>query len=137
MGKEETRAFAQKLMEEVWEPFDSSAMPRFYHRDVIGYHRRADGSTQELGYADIANRLDWDRQTSANAVYNIRDIVAEEDRFAIRFVYKADFVLTQGKIDVDNMYFYHLRDGKVAEWWLLASADFDYRATGTEGMPSR
>ena len=137
MGKEETRAFAQKLMEEVWEPFDSSAPPRFYHRGVIGHHRRADGSTQELGYADIANRLDWDRKISVNAVYDIRDIVAEEGRFAVQFVYKVDFGLTEDEIDVDNMYYYYLRDGKVAEWWLLASADFDYKATGAEGMPSR
>ena len=103
-------------MKEVWEPFDSSAMPSFYHRDVVGYLRRADGSTQELGYEDIANRLDWDTQTSANAVYDIEDITAEEDKFAIRFRYTADFIVTSGKVDVEVMYFYHLRVGKIARW---------------------
>lgn len=137
MNSEETRVFAQRLMAEVWEPFDSSAMPRFYHQDVVGYHKRADGSTQELSYDDVANRLDWDRQTSANAVYDVRDVVAEEDRFALRFVYTADFVPTGGRIDVEVMYFYRLRDGRVAEWWQLTNADFDYRAKGTEGMPAR
>jgi predicted ester cyclase len=137
MISEETRAFARKLMKEVWEPFDSSAMSSFYRRDVVGYHRRGDGSTQELDYADIANRLDWDTQTSANAIYEIQDIVAEEDRFAIRFRYTADFIPTGGKVDVVVMYFYHLRDGKMAEWWLQSSADFDYRARGIEGMPAR
>jgi len=137
MSGEETRAFARELMKEVWEPFDSSAMPRFYHRDVVGYHRRADGSTQELYYDDIVNRLDWDKQTSANAVYDVRDIIAGEDRFAIRFVYTADFVPTNGKTNVDVMYFYHLIDNKIAKWWLLANADFDYQARGTEGMPAR
>jgi hypothetical protein len=73
----------------------------FYHRDVVGHHRRADGSTQDLGYDDVANRLDWDKQTSAGAVCDVRDIVAEEDRFALRFVYTADFVPTGGKIDVE------------------------------------
>jgi hypothetical protein len=62
MNTEETSAFVQKLMDEVWRPFNSSAMPRFYDQDVIGHHRRADGSTQELNYADIANRLNWDKQ---------------------------------------------------------------------------
>jgi hypothetical protein len=137
MADEETRAFAQKLMKEVGEPFDSSAMPRFYHRNVVGYHRRADVSTQELHYDDIANRLDWDKQTSTNAVYDVRDIIAGEDRFAIRFVYTTDFVPTNGKTDVDMMYFYHLRDSKIAEWWLLTNADFDYKARGIEGMPAR
>lgn len=105
MAGEETRAFAQKLMKEVWEPFDSSAMPRFYHRDVAGHHRRADDSTQELDYDDIANRLDWDKKTSANAIYDVQDVIAEEDRFAIRFVYTADFIPTDGKVDVEVMYF--------------------------------
>lgn len=27
--------------------------------------------------------------------------------------------------------------GKEAEWWLLANADFDYKATGPEDTPSR
>jgi predicted ester cyclase len=137
MASERTRAFAQELMKEVWEPFDSSAMPNFYHQDVVGYHRRADGSIQVLDYDDIANRLDWDTQTSANAVYEIQDIIAQEDRFAIRFCYTADFIPTGGKVDVEVMYFYHLKAGKVAEWWLQSSADFDYRARGTEGMPAR
>jgi predicted ester cyclase len=137
MASEQTRAFARKLMKEVWEPFDSSAMSSFYQRDVVGYQRRADGSTQELDYDDIANRLDWDTQTSANAIYEIQDIIAEEDRFAIRFRYTADFIPTGEKVDVEVMYFYHLRDGKMAEWWLQSSADFDYRARGTEGMPAR
>jgi hypothetical protein len=35
------------------------------------------------------------------------------------------------------MYFYRLRDGKVAEFWMLTNADYDYRATGAEGMPAR
>ena len=137
MSSEQTRTFAQELMKRVWEPFDSSAMPQFYHQDVVGHHRRADGSTQELYYEDIANRLDWDKQTSANAVYDIRDIISEEDRFAMRFFYTADFIPTGGKVAVEVMYFYHLRDGKVREWWLNSSADFDYRATGAEGMPAR
>ena len=137
MSSEQTRAFAQELMKKVWKPFDSSPMPQFYHQDVVGHHRRADGSTQELYYEDIASRLNWDKQTSTNAVYDIQDIIAEEDRFAIRFFYTADFIPTGGKVEVEVMYFYHLRGGKVSEWWLESSADFDYKAKGTEGMPAR
>jgi hypothetical protein len=112
MNRDETRAFAQNLMKEVWEPFNSSAMPRFYHPNVVGHHRRADGSTQELSYADVAGRLDWDKQTSADAV-------------------------TGGKVDVEVWYLYHLADGKVKEFWTVASVDFDYKARDTKGMPTR
>ena len=137
MDSEETRIFAQKLMDEVWRPFNASAMPRFYHSDVVGHHRHADGSTQELGYADVANRLDWDKQTSDNAIYDVRDIIADSEKFALRFVYTADFRPTGKKIDVEVMYFYHLRDGKVTEFWTQTNADYDYKAKGTEGMPTK
>lgn len=61
MGREETRAFAQRLMEEVWEPFDSSAMPRsvapgrdrpppasrwFHAADRLRGHRQSSGLGQ-------------------------------------------------------------------------------------------
>jgi hypothetical protein len=44
MDAKETRFFAQQLMKEVWEPFDSEAVSRFFHRDVVGWHGRADSS---------------------------------------------------------------------------------------------
>jgi predicted ester cyclase len=137
MDSKETRAFAQQLMKEVWEPFDSEAVSRFFHRDVVGWHRRADSSWQQLGYDDVVNRLSWDKETNANPIFDVRDIIAEEDRFALRFLYAADFVPTGGKIDVEMMYFYHLRGDKVAEFWSLASVDFDFKAKGTEGTHTR
>src|SRR5688500_5334122 len=58
MDNKETHAFAERLMRQVWEPLDSLDVPQFYHQDVVGHHR-----AQEIGYEDIVNRLDWDRQT--------------------------------------------------------------------------
>ena len=40
MDSKATLAFAQRLMREVWEPLDPDAVPRFYHRDVIGHNRK-------------------------------------------------------------------------------------------------
>jgi hypothetical protein len=31
-------------------------------------------------------------------------------------------------VSTEVIYFYHLRDGKIAEFWLLADYAFDYRA---------
>jgi hypothetical protein len=58
---------------------------------VVGHHRRP-SETQELGYADVVNRLDWYERTNTNAVFDYRDLIADEGRFAIRYAYKADFV---------------------------------------------
>ena len=100
MNAKETRSFAQQLLQEVWEPFDSEAVSRFFHRDVVGWHQRADSSWQELEYDDVIKRLTWDKETNANPLFDVRDIIAEEDRFALRFLYTADFIPTGGKIDV-------------------------------------
>jgi hypothetical protein len=84
--------------------------------------------TQELGYDDVVNRLAWDKETNANAAFDYRDIIAEDDRFALRFLYVADFVPTGAKIDVEMMYFYHLRGAKVAEFWLISITKLRLRA---------
>jgi predicted ester cyclase len=119
----ETTAFARRLMKEVWEPFDAGALPRFYHRDVIGHHR-----AQEIRYADIENRLVRDQQRFADPLYDIQDVVADRDKFAIRFVYTAKTAATGEPVRAEVNYFYHLRDGKIAEFWLLADLGFDYKA---------
>jgi predicted ester cyclase len=122
MDSRTTLVFAGRLMREVWEPLDPGAVPRFYHRDVVGHHRK-----QRLTYDDVVHRLRADRPRYANPRYDIQDIVPAEDRFAIRFLFSATGASGQ-PIAAEANYFYHLRDGKVAEFWLLADVDFDYRA---------
>ena len=93
----------------------------FYHVDVIGHHQ------QTLSYTDLENRLDWDPQNRTNQTFNITDIIAEEDRFAIRFVFTAAEKMQNQETRIEVIYFYHLRDDKISEFWLLASDDFDYK----------
>ena len=124
MDSQETHEFAEQLMREVWEPFDYSAVERFYNRDVRGHHR-----SQELVYDDVVNRLRSDTGRFADPVYSIKDIVASEDKFAIRFIYTATVVATGDPVRTEVNYFYHLKEGKVSEFWLLADLDFDYKAT--------
>jgi len=110
-------------MQEVWEPFNVQAIPQFYRRDVVGYHRK-----QRLTYEDVVNRLVYDRTHFGNSAYHIQDIVAADDKFAIRFSYSAIILNTAQKVAADVVYFYHLKDGMISEFWLLADMDFDYRA---------
>jgi predicted ester cyclase len=122
MDSQETLAFAQRLMREVWEPFDAEAVPRFYHREVVGHHRK-----QRLNYDDVVHRLVADRPRYTNPAYDVTDIVPAEDKFAIRFLFTATEASGQ-QVAAEAIYFYHLRDGKISEFWLLADVDFDYRA---------
>lgn len=124
MDSQATLAFAKRLMQEVWEPFNAEAVPHFYRRDVIGHHRK-----QQLTYDDVVNRLASDRTHFGSPVYDIQDIVAADDKFAIRFAYTAIILSTAQRVSTEVIYFYHLKDGRVAEFWLLADMDFDYSAT--------
>jgi predicted ester cyclase len=123
VNSRETREFAKRLMREVWEPFDFTAVERFYNRDVRGHNR-----SQELVYDDVVNSLRSDTERFANPVYDIRDIVASEDKFAIRFIYTATVVAAGEPVETEVNYFYHLKDGKFSEFWVLADIDFDYKA---------
>jgi hypothetical protein len=84
MNARESHEFAERLMREVLEPFDASAVERFYHRDVRWHHR-----SQELVYDDMVNRLRSDTGRFANPHYDIKDSVAAEDKLAILFIYTA------------------------------------------------
>jgi predicted ester cyclase len=123
VNAKETHEFAKRLMKEVWEPFDFAAVERFYNEDVRGYHR-----SQELDYEDVVNRLRWDPERFADPAYDIRDIIAAEDKFAIQFIYTATVVQTGDPFRTEVNYFYHLKDDKVSEFWLLSDSDFDYKA---------
>lgn len=122
MTAAETHDFARRLMREVWETFDHTALPRFYHADMVGHHRQ-----QTLTLDDVSSRLQWDVLTFGDPVYDIRNLVAGEDEFAIRFIYTCRMIATGADFRTEVNYFYRLRDGKVAEFWLLGDGDFDYK----------
>ena len=100
-------------------------MPRFYHEDVAGHHlarkylpRRHRGAAK------------WGQANFKDPVYDIRDIVADEDKFAaIRFVYACTLVsvLLLGEIRHGGHIFYRISGRKISEFWLLSDADFDYK----------
>jgi predicted ester cyclase len=103
-------------------PLDPEPVPRFYRRDLVGWNRK-----QRLTYDDVVHRLVADRPRYADPHYDIQDIIAAEGKFAIRFAFTA--TLGDGQpVSAQANYFYHLRDGKISEFWLLADVDFDYRA---------
>jgi predicted ester cyclase len=123
VNTQETQEFAERLMKEVWEPFDYTAVERFYNRDVRGHNR-----SQELLYDDVVNRLRSDTGRFANPHYDIKDIIASHDKFAIRFTYTATVVATEEPVETEVNYFYHLKEGKISEFWVLADIEFDYKA---------
>lgn len=121
MNTEETRKFALRLMDEVWRPFNYARLPEFYHKEAMGHHR-----DQTIRLADIENRLRRDRVHWKDPVYDVKNLIAEEDAFALRFLYSATQINTGKRDEVETIYFYKLAAGKISEFWTLASIDFDY-----------
>jgi hypothetical protein len=121
MNAQDIKTFAERLMDEVWRPFNYEKLPEFYHHDVIGHHR-----SQTIRFEDIENRLKWDRKNVTKPVYTIRNLVTSENEFALRFDYTARAIQDESELAVEVIYFYHLRGGKIDEFRLLASMDFDY-----------
>jgi hypothetical protein len=123
VNSQQTHQFAERLMKEVWEPFDYTAVERFYNRDVRGHNR-----SQELLYEDVVNRLRSDTGRFANPLYDITDIIASEEKFAIRFIYTATVVATGEPVETEVSYFYPLKESKISEFWVLADIEFDYKS---------
>jgi predicted ester cyclase len=121
MNAEDVREFAIRLMGQVWTPFDDTRLSEFYCHDAIGHHRT---QTIRLGY--IGNRLRRDRTYWKDPVYDIKELVTENDKFALRFIFSATQISTGNRDEVEVIYFYRLRDGKISEFWTLSSVDYDY-----------
>ena len=121
MNSRETKDFAERLMREVWEPFDYTKLKSFYREDMVGHHR-----SQTIRLPDVENRLKWDQKNNADPKYSIQNLIAGEDEFAIRFLYTAGDVKSGKEFSTEAIYFYHLREGKIDEFWLLSSHDFNY-----------
>jgi predicted ester cyclase len=126
MDSDATREFAERLMQRIWMPLDSTEVADFYHRDVLGHHDSPKGSVT-LDYNDVVHRLGWDRENFADSRYQIADLIAGADRFALRFYYSATMIASGAEHTSEAVYFYHLRDGKISEFWLLANLDLDYK----------
>jgi predicted ester cyclase len=121
MNTEDLRKFAGRLIDRVWIPFDDTCLSEFYWPDVVGHHRN-----QTIHLADIANRLRRDRGHWKDPEYDVKDLVAEKDKFSLRFIFSATQIATGKRDEVEVVYFYHLRDGKISKFWTLSSVDYDY-----------
>jgi predicted ester cyclase len=123
MDQHEIRTFAERLMNEVWIPYDGNAVAEFYHSDVKGHH-----GTQDITFDEIVTRLQTDGARFGGGTYDIQDILAGDSRFAIRFRFRAQVNQDGTMLDEQVAYFYHLLDGKISEFWLFADLPFDYNA---------
>lgn len=55
----------------------------------------------------------------SNPVFDIQDVVTAQAKWAIRFIFTSTGSTRQG-VTTEVVYFYRLRGGNIAEFWVLA-----------------
>jgi len=107
MDSRETRAFAERLMLEVWEPLDAEAVPRF----TIA----SSNSTMKTWC------IAWWRTSRAVQVRGTTFGTSSPRQTSLQSAFCLGATGPSGQsISAEANYFYHLKDDKVSEFWLLA-----------------
>ena len=76
---------------------------------MVGHHRE-----QRLTFDDVVHRLGTDRTRYADSTFDIRDIIADEDKFAIRFICTALVNTTRQTFTTEVTYFYQPKEGNTS-----------------------
>lgn len=116
MSPDATAEFARELMLQIWIPLRGDHLEDYYHADVIGH----DGQST-LKLEDIRRQLASDRSVIASPLYDIQDLIAEDDAFSIRVNYSATHRETGESIRASIAHFYRLRAGKICEFWRFSN----------------
>lgn len=122
MQKQAAIQFLERLFKEVWSQPNPAKIDEFYHPQVTGYF-----GVQPITLADIKNRATFTQHIFANIQTEILDIVAEDNKIAVRL--KQTAVRKDGVSNGadHHMAIYHLRDNKIVQLFFLTDKPFDYK----------
>ena len=115
---------ARAWFEEVWNEGDESAIDRLFAEDGVA-HGLFDASGNEIvgpaGFKPLVRTL---RGALHDLRVTIEDVIATEDRAAVRFVARAvhrgdtlGFPATGRTVEFTGMTFMRVKNGKIAEGW--------------------
>ena len=122
MTHQEARAWVRNLLTDVWERKNLGKFDDYYHKDLVGHYRG-----QLLNYSDVWNRIEYGKTHFADGSFEIEDLIVEEHKIFERFTYAATLMKTGERFTAEGVYVYHLRDGKIAEFWHFSNTPFDYK----------
>ena len=122
MTHQEAGVWVGNLLTDVWERKILSKVDDYYHKDVVAHNQ-----DQLLGYHDILNRIEYGKTHFADGSFDIEDLIVEDNKILERFTYKATLMNTGEPFISEGLYIYHLRNGKIAEFWLFSNTAFDYK----------
>ena len=119
----ENKAVVRRLIEEVYnegilEVVDELVAPDVFNHPAVPEHQH--------GIAGFKHVIKWVRTFSSDVHYDIDDIIAEEDKVAVRMTHSGTHTgsvmgipPTGKRFSIDYVHWFRLTDGKVAELWAV------------------
>lgn len=111
-----------RLLIDVWQYGDFSALPEICHDDVQRHHERMPAS----GLAQYQQVIQHYRQAFTELKYDVKTVIAENGNVAIRYVVAGHHTGAFGPIpptgvrsSLECIDWYRFRDGKIAEIWTM------------------
>ena len=121
MTHQEARTWVRNLLTDVWERKNLIKFDEYYHKDVVGHYRG-----QLLDYSDVLNRIEYGKAHFADGSFAIDDLIVEGNKIFERFTYHATLMSSGESFQSSGIYVYHLRDGKISEFWHFSDTPFNY-----------
>ena len=122
MPTQEHRAIIERFAEEAFEKFDADAANGLVTDDfhshpwsVLGIPDGPEGMKQFLAFM---------RSAFSNARVSVEDVISEDDKVAVRYVFEADHTgellgvgATGKRVRIPGIFIARVEDGKLAEYW--------------------
>lgn len=125
MNQELAEKFMHAVVLEVWERGAEELFDNYYHSDVIGHY-----CGQTFNFADIKNRLIYNKMRYQDRKFYLNDIIAISDSFVVARLRHTGIDIYYNKpYSADITGIYEIFEKRIKQFWLLADSVLDYYAT--------
>jgi len=120
MTIEANKALIRRFVEEIFVDGRAAAVDELLADDFVGHTWPSTGD----GKADLKRAIERTRQALADVTFTIEDLIAEDDRVAVRLTASARQVgefmgrpASGRTYTIGEIHIFRIRDGKVTEHW--------------------
>lgn len=112
MSTDANKAIARRYFEDIWNKRNPDAVGEIFAATFAGH--APDGTLQ--GAEALKKRVKTGLSEYLDIHFTIEDVIAEEDKVGIRWVYHA--TAKSKPVTLTGMHFFRIAGGKIVEFWL-------------------
>ena len=120
MSTDQNKQIARRFIDEIFVKGDKDTVDELLADDFVGHTWPSTGKPKD----DLKAAIDRTSKGLADPVFTIEDLIAEDDRVAVRLTTSAtqtgEFMgmpPTGKTYEIEEIHVFRLRDGKVSEHW--------------------